>query len=435
MASGTDVLRALGDFERAFWLMDQTHSVNFAIIAHVRGALDSQVLERALALLQARHPLLGARITDSGPASFGRGGVPPIPLRETSRGSEDQWRQEVEHELNTPLPWSQGPLVRAVLVRAAEQSEILLTFHHSAGDGRSGMYAMRDLLTFVASLMGGAPVAAEAVRFPPSIEELSAPHVRGLRAFGRVARFLGSTMLAMSRRPGKLPSQSQEVKARTALLHGELSPEEGERLRARCRKESATVHGVLCGAMLRAAAAQLDGLTQSSKPRFLSCYSPVDLRDMFQESVAPGAVGYFLGMGLSFHRVDRSAEIWPLAREVGQRLRTMREDGTIVAATHFQSRVQKGWDLKTAANSAPPVTAAVSNLREVDIPGRYGPLALDGVHFSLASHGWGTAPVLTVATYQGRMQLNFTYSLPRVPEEWGRQVFERALGELRALAA
>jgi hypothetical protein len=428
------MLRALGDFERAFWLMDQTHSVNFVIIAHVRGALEPPVLERALALLQARHPLLGARITGSGQAVFEAGGVPPIPLREVPRGSEDQWRQEVERELNTPLPWSQGPLVRAVLVRAEEQSEILLTFHHSAGDGRSGMYAVRDLLAFVDSLKEGRPVAPEAVRFPPSIEELFAPQMKGLRAFGRVARFLGSAALAFSRRPQQLPSQSKEAKVSTALLHGELSPAESELLRARCRKEGATVHGVLCGALLRSVSVRLDGLTGSARARFMCCYSPVDLRDMFQQSVAPGAVGYFLGMGLSFHRVDPSAEIWPLAREVGQRLRAMREDGTIVAATHFQSRVQKGWDVKIAARSAPPVTAAVSNLREVDIPGRYGALTLEGLHFSLASHGWGTAPVLTVATHQGRMHLDFTYSLPRVPEEWGRQVFERALGEIRSLA-
>lgn len=435
MASGADVLRALGDFERAFWLMDQTLSVNFVIIARVRGALEPQVLERALALLQARHPLLGARIDGSERASFRVGGVPPIPLREVSRGSEDQWRHEAEQELNTPLPWSQGPLVRAVLVRGEEQNELLLTFHHSAGDGRSGVYAMGDLLTFTASLQAGEPVEPQAVRFPPSIEELIAPRMRGPRGFGRIARFVGSAVLAFSKRPRQLPSQSREGKVRAVLLHGELSPEESERLRARCRQEGATVHGALCGALLRAVAARLDGVEGTSRPRFMCCYSPVDLRDMFQESTAPGAVGYFLGMGLGFHRVDPSAQLWPLAREAGQRLRTQREDGTIVAATQFQSRMQRGWDVEIAARSQPPVTAAVSNLREVDIAGRFGALTLEGLHFCLASHGWGTAPVLTVATHQGRMHLNFTYSVPRVPEEWGRQIFEGALGELRALAA
>jgi hypothetical protein len=429
-----EMLRTLGGFERAFWLVDQTHSVNFVIIAHVGGELEPQVLERALALVQARHPLLGARIVESGRPGFRAGGVPPIALRGVDRRSEEQWREEAERELNTPLPWREGPLVRAVLVRGGSRSELLLTFHHSAGDGRSGMYAMRDLLAFSAALMSGEPVVPEVVRFPPSIEELFSPRVRGARALGRIARFVGSTVLSMGRRPRQLPNQAPEGQARTALLHGELSAAEGERLRTRCREAGATVHGALCGAMLRAVASRLDELEGATRPRYLGCYSPVDLRDMFQDAVAPGAVGYFLGMGLTFHRVDTSADAWPLARELGQRLRSMRDNGDILAATHFQSRMQDRWDVKAAARSQPPVAAAVSNLKEVDLAGRFGALTLDGVHFALASNGWGTAPVLTVATHQGRMHLDFTWCVPRIPEEWGRQVFERVLGELRALA-
>jgi hypothetical protein len=194
------------------------------------------------------------------------------------------------------------------------------------------------------------------------------------------------------------------------------------------------VHGALCAALLKSVAAQLDTLEGTAKPRHLGCYSPVDLRDSFK-AVGPECVGYFLGMGLTFHRVDGAGSPLPVAREVGGRLRELKDSGDIFIATSFQSRQQLGWDVKAAAKSSPPVAAAVSNLKEVDLEGRFGALTLEGVHFALSSAAWGPAPVLTVATHQGRMHLNLTYNVPRVREEWARQVFERMVAELRALGA
>jgi hypothetical protein len=429
------MLRALGGFERVFWLVDQTHSVNFIIVAHVGGALEPQLLSRALALVQARHPLLGAKIVaPEGKPAFSMEGVPPIALRTVTRESEDHWRREAEHELNTRLSWQEGPLMRAVLVQGEARSELLLTFHHSAGDGRSGMVVVRDILTFAAALSRGEEVASGAVRAPPSIEDLFASQVKGARAFWQTVKFVSSTVFAMSRRPRQLPPQGEAGPVKAGLLHGSIPADECERLREHCRKEGATVHGVICGAMLRSVAAQLDGLEKAAKARFLGCYSPVDLRDQFLGAVDAGAVGYFLGMGLTFHRVGVAEEPWPLARDLGQRLRAMKDAGDIYIATHFQSGVSRRWDLQAAARSSPPVAAAVSNLREVGLAGRFGEFTLEGVHFALASHAWGAAPVLTVATHQGILQLNMTYSTPRIPEEWARQIFERMLAELRAIA-
>jgi hypothetical protein len=439
MAGGTPgagVLRALGGFERAFWLVDQTHSVNFVIIAHVGGRLEPGVLEQALLKARERHPLLATRIVEATPkeAVFSTDGVPPMALRVVERRSDGQWREEAEHELNTPLPWARGPLVRAVLVRGAERGELLLTFHHSAGDGRSGMNLLRDVLSFSDALARGEPVTPGLEAPPPSVETLFAPQVRGLGAFGRTLKFVGSVVLALGKRPRQLPVKDGEAKSRNGLLHAVLSAEEGERLRASCRKQGATVHGALCAALLKSVAAELDALEGKAKPRHLGCYSPVDLRDSFK-AASPGCVGYFLGMGLTFHRVDGAGSPLPVAREVGGRLRELKDSGDIFIATAFQSRQQLGWDVETAARSSPPVAAAVSNLKEVDLPGRFGALTLDGAHFALSSSAWGPAPVLTVATHQGRLHLDLTYNVPRVQDEQARRVFERMVGELRALGA
>ena len=49
--------------------------------------------------------------------------------------------------MNEPIAASTGPLVRVVLVEhSADNHTLILNFHHSVGDGWSGVYLLRDIV-------------------------------------------------------------------------------------------------------------------------------------------------------------------------------------------------------------------------------------------------------------------------------------------------
>src|SRR5580698_4590216 len=137
--------RPLGPVERVIYQLDRTSPLNFTSVALVKGPLTERMVQVGLTAVRARHPYLRARIAvdEMGRPAFRDDGAAPS-LRTVAGGD---WIAEAEREVNDPISTESGPLVRCVVVEhAAEHHTLLLTFHHSIGDGMSGAYLMRDLV-------------------------------------------------------------------------------------------------------------------------------------------------------------------------------------------------------------------------------------------------------------------------------------------------
>lgn len=137
----------VGIEEHTFWLYDQAAPCHFTLTARIVGELHVDQLQQAIAWVQQQHPLLGVRIVTA------QSGQPwliedsaSIPLRVVQRQSEQQWLSEVEQEISHPFDWNQAPLIRMVLVHAADISELIITCHHAIADGMSTVYLLRDRL-------------------------------------------------------------------------------------------------------------------------------------------------------------------------------------------------------------------------------------------------------------------------------------------------
>ena len=125
--------------------MDRAAPLNITMVAEIAGPLTDARLRQALDAVQTRHPHLQSRIlVESGIPTF----APceqPLLLR-MAQASETGWIEELEREINTPLDAESGPLLRCVRFRGGGTTKLLLTFHHSIGDGMSGAYLTRDLI-------------------------------------------------------------------------------------------------------------------------------------------------------------------------------------------------------------------------------------------------------------------------------------------------
>ncbi|WP_393062385.1 amino acid adenylation domain-containing protein [Streptomyces sp. LN549] len=161
----------LSSAQQRLWFLDQLepgrveYVVPFAL--HVRGALDATALDTALTAMVARHEILRTRFV---PENGEPGQVidPPAPvgasvhdLRHVLDPDERRAaaRRFAETEAGRPFDLATSPLLRAHLVRLADnEAFILLTVHHIAADGWSEGVMARELREgYRAAMSGVAP--------------------------------------------------------------------------------------------------------------------------------------------------------------------------------------------------------------------------------------------------------------------------------------
>jgi NRPS condensation-like uncharacterized protein len=150
-------------------VLDRHTPYHATLIARLRGRVDVDLLRQALVAIQARHPILRARIVGEPRPRYVSDGVPAIPLRVLARQDEEHWRRVVMDEVPSAMPLETGPLMRAILLHGQARSELLFSLPHIVTDGRGIVYLLRDIL----SALHGATLSP----LPewPSCEELIPP--------------------------------------------------------------------------------------------------------------------------------------------------------------------------------------------------------------------------------------------------------------------
>lgn len=135
------------------WFMDQiapgAAAYHIAIPLRVRGPLDAGALRIALAALTERHEALRTRYPSD---AEGRPQVciedaVEVPLRIVDAPDEAAAQALVDQAATEPFNLTEGPLMRALLVRLADDDHVLLLAkHHIIGDGWSVDVLLRDLI-------------------------------------------------------------------------------------------------------------------------------------------------------------------------------------------------------------------------------------------------------------------------------------------------
>ncbi|MBB5954030.1 amino acid adenylation domain-containing protein/non-ribosomal peptide synthase protein (TIGR01720 family) [Saccharothrix tamanrassetensis] len=129
--------------QRRLWFLDQFEPGGTEYVTptalRLRGPLDLDALRRAVNGLVVRHESLRTTFGDD-VQIIGEPFEVPLPVEEGS------WEAVLRQEAETPFDLRQGPLVRARLVRVADDDHVfVLTLHHIITDGWSTGVLARDL--------------------------------------------------------------------------------------------------------------------------------------------------------------------------------------------------------------------------------------------------------------------------------------------------
>jgi len=441
-------IRPLGNLEYLYWLMDICARTSFVFAARIEGDLSSDVLKQALRSVQARHPLLRARIMpdrEHGALFLPCDAAIPLSIETLAPAADDDDDAELvallEREHNTRLVTEQGPLLRAVAAEHEGGCTLVLTFHHSIGDAISGAAVVRQVLAAARDLHAGRKPASELCPEPGPLERRLPSRHRGWRG---LVRMLGYSFgLGLRRLVGGWPSHvptdtpAWPDERALGLIRHELDMDQTIALARRARAEGCTVHAALTAAQLSAIAAEH---TERRRSR-VTQLSLVDLRQRSEQVVPADSLGLMISMAETCHVIDPEADQWTLADEVQRALTRRLTRGfhlyylpwlaRLVRWSRFTRMPDESGSRKMLRQGqrSRPMVAPLSNIGPLDLVRDHGAFSLDGLEFlmALASSGlFGSS----VSTFRGRLHWNFSYATPAISRERAARVAERALSSL-----
>ncbi|HEX2997273.1 MAG TPA: hypothetical protein VHP14_20790, partial [Anaerolineales bacterium] len=356
-------------------------SLNFSIVARVRGEFSLGQLQQALDRVRVRHRLLipGAEEENLVSAHF--------PLQSLTNGDSDHaWKEIVADELRTPFLNDSGPFARFIWLQSNGYSDLIATFHHGICDGFSGVYVMRDVL----QALGNPNTRVPALPLPPHLVKFIPEAVtKSLRVKWQLRRNVMMIRLSalLLRLQKRFVARSRENESaleglppylRTCILTQTLTASQTARLVECCKAEGITVHAAVCTAWLSAFADTLD--EKASRARIAS--SPVSLRNRLTQPAGEMA-GMFMSTVETRLDCKPGRGFWEMAREFHANLRQEATDEKVfMMPLMFSTRPPDAIMEVGKAFFSRPVKYdfSITNLGRLDLPAKIGSLQVESFY-------------------------------------------------------
>ena len=282
------MLRPLNSLEHAFWKADETVPLNFVLVAQIEGPLTLDILRASLTRQIARFPALSWSIAPGDDDEMVFAQAANLPRVDVVTGGG--WQGQLSRELNTPFDCPTEPICRLKWVRDNETSHLLLTFHHSILDGRSGLTVMSHLLEDASAYVAGAQIPRHVEPIPLWSGVIQSSSRPSQLRYGRgVLRWPKGPKTLSQRRMGAAPIG--------------LTSEESYAILHRARLYGVSVTGMFGAAHLLAMAEHF------GEHGLLSLSLPIDWRSRV-EGVHEDAFGLLVGEGRVVYRIDHRDELW-----------------------------------------------------------------------------------------------------------------------------
>ena len=413
--------RKMGGPERRFLRMP---NANFLMGARIQGRVTLDLLQSAILQVKHKHPLLGVRIhlDDDSTGWFIEDHVPEIPLEIKPRATDEDWIEVATKELKQSFATETGPLMRMVLLQSSDVSDLIITAHHSIGDGRSLVYLIRDLMNY----LGHPDWEQKPLRVMPIAPEACLPSSVSVGWFKRfiikrINRKWLPKGISFDEKDYQELHKTFWQKHHASIVRWELPPSQTTVLVTRCRQEQVTVNSALYTAFLKAQQ-QIQG---SSHEYLHNILVPVDFRDRLTKPVGE-AVGFYVSVVTFKFKANRKLPFWEMARTIDQKTRKQLTDKNIfdsykislvspafmdglVFAKHgkLDDKMAMG-HIKRMGLDKLFAGITISNLGRLEIPVDYGDFHLEAL-MGPAAYSDGLEKVLEVVTVGGKMHLTLTF--------------------------
>lgn len=283
-----------------------------ALVARIKGNIKKEDLEVILNKLTKIHPLLGVRILvdDDHQAWFTNKDVAPLSLKVYNRKSADQWIEIIENEYKNHFDFEKGPLIRFILLKTPDISDLVIITQHVICDGISLTNLVRDIIFHlrepnrkIRKIEAILPVAEN---FPVANSlKFKWKHYLDKFLVRRLNEQWKKQRIIFDEEDYETIMEANSQKFNYRIIPAELSPIETSVLVDKCRQNNVTVNSAISVAFFRARQV-IRGYSPHENPRVQIA---VNIRNKLKEPATD--VFGFLASSISFEfSYDANEDFW-----------------------------------------------------------------------------------------------------------------------------
>jgi hypothetical protein len=386
----------------------------------VDGPVTESLLVQALAHVEKRHPLLGARIVPWSQSLYWAEGAatsPRISIVDSvpPRGLEAL----TEMELHRTYVATTERLWRCTWIPISRDKHwIVLALHHAVADGISSMVIVRDLLATCSALVGVGQLLPELAAGQP-LDEVLPPASWAVQLRHR-ARRLRSRLLGP---PPILPIErtAPPEQRRTGVIFGSVPGDLMVAIQAGARSRGVTINGVLAAALLEAVRETLGRLP------LVPVTHTVNMRGT---AIPRNQVGCFVSSVVTLHPLRTRWTFWREAQSATKQLHRAIERGDAVAGLlATRGKVAFASAAMRAAiedrGSAGRVGAITVSNRGLTSDLSAGPFRVTAWHPATSNHTLGNGIQVCCATVGETFFFTLMYVVPLLSVASARRITDR----------
>lgn len=416
------MLRKLGTFEKALFISDQHSPFNVVSVLRLEHPPAPDIVQSALEVMRARHPLLGACIKGG---VFKRNSLANASFKVISPKESADWMDLVRWEMNTRLDVEQE-LFRGMYVYQSRHADLILTFHHAIMDAASGMSLLDELLRICSgvssSKMNTLHPALEIV--PPVEKQFPASHtgLRGtLQSMGYAFAQMKEEMLFQWNVRGKR-SPAIHLGGRGFPMTLTLPETLVEVLSKCCRVEKVTLNSLLNASLLLATNRHL--YAGASTP--MRTFTFADLRPFTVPPTTPESLANYISMLRFTVNIDGRSSLWELTRILHAKIYRSLKRGEKFSAVSMSESMMK---MFTALKSMRMGASALNYGGAVPLEAQYGSIKVTELHAFLSSFDLGPEVSCQARLFKEELWLDFMF----LETDMDRQMAGEIVGEVKAI--
>lgn len=343
-----------------------------------------------LAAVQARHPLLRARIIETKPHwpcfQF-LNAAPPIPLEIVPPTAISDWAAIALQHTRIEFQPDEAPLVRITVRPDDTGFDLVASFHHAILDAKSILALLQEMLCHMDGQRFDDRVCVEEMIFRP---------MRRPSAWALTRQAFKLIQMQFRQLISRQVLVPDEITFPGSCLRHVTSPQLMSALSHQCRQQQTTVYGAIAAATVQAISAH-----QQWRNVPVQMMVPFDIRDGYVNPIDDQTVGCFAGI-LDFWRNHATAvPFWDLARQCVGEIANERRWWMPNCWDHLMSRVSftPAW-LKPLRRMA----VGINNLGRCPEVAA-GPWRLEEFSWFGRAENLGGSVTVNAATINGRLNL------------------------------
>ena len=402
--------------------VQQAQTVNCLFPVSITGDIQPAQVEKALAYIQQKHPLLRAIVeeNDGIPTFVVQTEPAPIPMIAYERKSEVYWEEISAQHWHQHIDVQKGPLMQLVWIRSERKMEFILICPHCIADGVSMTTLMREFLQMLDNDHTAMQEPPQRLITAIDLPQRTAQIKRMAFAIkGSIGRVMAHALLPKKRDERKLIDQKASY-----MLRGRLDEDTMNEIHHYCK-----IHGISLYAWVAAVFLKTFGIIFPKEAKGkLIC--PVDIR-RFVPAIKHDQLFAFAPI-MDLKMTQKAQTTLDLAKRIKEQLamglKKMDIAGVLYMNEHFQSVVPKLLNHLMTTRGSHDFTC--SNMGKLAIPDQFRSFTVDAIYSPSVVFPWRNPHTLVMSSYNHVLDFTFMSNEQVLPLEQAREFMNQSLQAL-----